>query len=79
MESNPNNHNQPKKFTYSGADVFWFFVLILVFIVLFIFIFQYSWNNSMPHVFGFNQINFVQALLVLIVAKMIFSCHLGFF
>ena len=75
MENNPNNYNQVKKRHYTATDAFWFFLLVLVFIVIFIFIFQYSWNRSMPHIFGLKPINFVQALLVLIVARMLFpSC-----
>jgi hypothetical protein len=69
METNPNN--QGKK-NYTAADAFWFFVLVLIFVVLFIFIFQYSWNGSIPYIFGFRPITFVQALLLLIVARMLF-------
>ena len=80
-ETSPNNYNQAKKRQYTAADAFWFFILVLIFIVLFIFIFQYSWNGSMPYIFGFRPITFVQALLVLIVARMLFpSCtNMGFY
>lgn len=72
---NFSNNDQNKRRQYSAADIFWFFVLMLVLIVLFIFIFQYAWNGSMPYIFGIKSITFVQALLVLIVARMLLpSC-----
>jgi uncharacterized membrane protein len=70
MATMPTNSNQTKqKRKYTAAETFWFFVLMLVIISLMICIFQYSWNGSMTPIFGFRPITFVQALLVLIVAR----------
>lgn len=74
METSTNNYNRTGRRQYTAADAFWFFLLILIFIVLFIFIFQYAWNGSMPHIFGLRPITFIQALLVLIVARILFPC-----
>jgi len=78
MDTNPNNPNQNRKRPYSGTEIFWFVVLVLIILALTIFVFQYSWNGSMPHIFGLKPITFVQALLVLIVARMLLpGCSVG--
>lgn len=67
-------NNQVKK-PYTGADFFWILIVALIVILIFVFIFQFAWNGSITHIFGLKPISYVQALLLLIVAKMIFpSC-----
>lgn len=78
METYPNN--QLKKRHYTAADAFWFFIVILIFIVIYIFIFQYSWNGSVPQIFGWGPVTFIQALLLLIVARMLLpSYSMGYY
>ena len=76
MDIIQNDYNQPQK-RQAATDVFWVIAIALLVFVIVIFIFQYSWNGSMPHIFGLRQINWIQALLVLIVARFIFAGGAG--
>lgn len=77
-QNNPNdenNHSNPTQVPYNHVtDTFWFVILVIVFVILFIFIFQFSWNYTMPHIFGIQPISFIQALLFLVVVRMILPC-----
>lgn len=77
---NINIPNQPKKIQ-SSADAFWFLLLLLALLLIFVFILQFAWNATMPHIFGLKQINFFQALLLLILVRMLlpWGPNLNFF
>ena len=57
--------------TLSAGEIFWFFLVALIVFLIFVFIFQFSWNHSVTPIFGWKAVTFVQALLLLIVAKML--------
>ncbi|MEO8399559.1 MAG: hypothetical protein ABI550_07065 [Ignavibacteriaceae bacterium] len=54
----------------------WFFkgfIFVLVFITLLSFALMFLWNWLMPMIFGLTEINFIQAVGLLILSKIIFS------
>lgn len=51
------------------AYTIWNIIVAFLIFLLLVFIFQFSWNYSMTSIFGFRQIDFVQALLLLVVAR----------
>lgn len=66
---------RPKKWTLRDtiAATIW----ILIFVIIFVFILEIAWNNTMPHIFGIGSIDFWQALLLVLVARILFPPHLG--
>lgn len=48
-------------------------VAILLLIIIVVFILEYAWNAVMPSVFGLRRISFWQALLLIIVARILFA------
>ena len=67
METVPSN-----KRPMSSGEVFWFVVVTLLAIAIFVYVFKWAWNGSMTHVFGVNPVDFLQAFLLLLVARILF-------
>lgn len=51
------------------------FAIAAVFIILFTFVFRWLWNTTVPEVFGLKQLDFLQALKILILASILFGAH----
>ncbi len=51
------------------------FALAAFFIIVFTFIFRWLWNTTMPDVFGLKELDFLQALKILILASILFGAH----
>lgn len=48
-------------------------ILMLIVIFLVVLIFKIAWNGTMPQIFGVGSIDLLQALLLIIVARVLFS------
>ena len=56
----------------NSPNTLWAVLLAIIIFIIVVFIFQIAWNSTMPHIFGIRKIDWVQALLLIIVARVIF-------
>ncbi|AYV84872.1 MAG: hypothetical protein Hyperionvirus47_4 [Hyperionvirus sp.] len=62
----------PERMNYRSNDVLTF-VAIVVLLIIVVFILEYAWNAVMPSLFGVRRVNFWEALLLLIVARILIA------
>lgn len=57
----------------STTDMLTFIVAFIIMIIIITFVAQLSWNYTVPTLFGFKEINFLQMFVLIILTSILFK------
>lgn len=83
-QTNPNISNQlsnllnQNRKMISPIDWFWYIIVVIIFIIIIVFVFEYSWNYALTPTFNIKQITFFQALLIIVIFRILFPGYPSF-
>lgn len=73
MDSKDNSQNDKSAVELALSGIIMLILIVVLYFLIGGFIIQFCWNYLMPFIFGLPQITFLQSIVLLILARILFA------